>query len=189
MAMDLAELEKIVLEVKARQDILQCVYRYSRGVDRLDRAMLVSAYHPDAIDDHGIFVGTAEEFADYFFAFHEKRQFSTHHVIGNHVCEVTGDTAHAETYYLYLSNNQYDPPVSMAAGRYIDRFECRGGRWAIAARKCVIEWDWDPGETVLPTEMIAAFAGVGQISRDRSDLSYDRPLMPDPARTGLKFPF
>jgi hypothetical protein len=31
--------------------------RYSRGIDRLDRDMLLSAYHPDAIDDHGMFVG------------------------------------------------------------------------------------------------------------------------------------
>src|SRR5262245_26493709 len=87
-SMDIETLARTVAEVKARQDILQCIYRYSHGVDRLDREMLVSAYHHDAIDDHGIFIGTASEFADYFFEFHEKRQFATHHIIGNHLCEV-----------------------------------------------------------------------------------------------------
>src|SRR5882724_2908499 len=39
-----------------RQAILDCLHRYTRGVDRLDRQLLLSAYHADAIDDHGLFV-------------------------------------------------------------------------------------------------------------------------------------
>ncbi len=38
--------------------------RYSRGVDRLDRDEMRSAYWPDAIDEHGVFVGNAWEFVD-----------------------------------------------------------------------------------------------------------------------------
>ena len=45
-----------------RQAILDCLTRYGRGVDRFDRELVLSAYHPDAIDDHGAFVGTREEF-------------------------------------------------------------------------------------------------------------------------------
>jgi hypothetical protein len=33
-----------------RADILDCMYRYARGMDRLDRALLRSAYHDDAVD-------------------------------------------------------------------------------------------------------------------------------------------
>jgi hypothetical protein len=33
--------------------------RYSRAIDRLDRELLLSVYHEDAVDDHGVFVGTA----------------------------------------------------------------------------------------------------------------------------------
>ena len=149
----------------------------------------MSAYHPDAIDDHGICVGMASEFADYIFEFNAKQKFATYHIIGTHLCELGGDTAHTETYYIYVSRNKYDPPMSMAGGRYIDRFEYRDGRWAIAARKCTIEWDWGTEDTVLPAEMLAAFAAVGEVRRDRKDVSYDRPLKVDPARIGNNHPF
>ena len=42
-----------------------CLTRYSRRIDRMDRELLLSAYHEDAIDDHGTFVGNREELADY----------------------------------------------------------------------------------------------------------------------------
>ncbi len=76
-----------------RQEIFDCLVRYCRGVDRLDAELLASAYHPDAIDDHGIYVGRPHQFADYFLAFHEKNQTATQHVITNHSCELDGDTA------------------------------------------------------------------------------------------------
>jgi hypothetical protein len=38
--MDVEKLAKTIAEVKARQDILQCISRYAHGVDRLDREML-----------------------------------------------------------------------------------------------------------------------------------------------------
>ena len=60
-----------------RQAILDCLTRYCRGVDRFDRELVLSAYHSDAIDDHGAFVGTREEFIDWAFALHEKGQIST----------------------------------------------------------------------------------------------------------------
>ena len=33
-------------------EILDCLQRYARGIDRLDRELLRSAYHDGAIDDH-----------------------------------------------------------------------------------------------------------------------------------------
>ena len=33
-------------ELLDRQDILDCVHRYCRAVDRFDREMLLSVYHP-----------------------------------------------------------------------------------------------------------------------------------------------
>jgi hypothetical protein len=60
-----------------RQAIRDCLTRYCRGVDRLDRELVLSTYHPDAIDDHGAFVGTREEFVDWAFALHERGQIST----------------------------------------------------------------------------------------------------------------
>ena len=37
-------------ELCDRQEILDCIHRYCRAVDRADRDLLVSVYHPDAID-------------------------------------------------------------------------------------------------------------------------------------------
>jgi hypothetical protein len=45
-----------VLALIDRQEILACELRYCSGVDRFDREMLLSAYHPGAMDDHGAFV-------------------------------------------------------------------------------------------------------------------------------------
>ena len=45
-----AETAALVRELKDRQEIYDCIMRYCRGIDRLDRDMLLSAYHPDAVD-------------------------------------------------------------------------------------------------------------------------------------------
>lgn len=47
----------MVRELHDRQVIRQVVERYARSVDRQDKDILVSCYHSDAIDDHGMFVG------------------------------------------------------------------------------------------------------------------------------------
>jgi hypothetical protein len=168
-------------DLRSRAEILDCIYRYARGVDRLDRDVLLSAYHPDAVDDHGVFVGSPEGFVEFFFDLHRKEHVSTHHIIANHLCEIDGDTAHAETYYIFASVNTRGAPTTLAGGRYIDRFERRDGRWAIAVRKCVRGWNMTP-EAAVSEAIGAAFAQVGQVSRDLGDLSYDRPLTVAPER-------
>ena len=40
-----------------RQDILDCLTRFSRGMDRFDRELLLSAFHPNAVIAVGDFVG------------------------------------------------------------------------------------------------------------------------------------
>ena len=123
-----ARLERQLRELIDRQAIHDVILRYCRGVDRLDRALILSAYHPDAIDDHGIFVGGPEAFADHFSAFHATRQTATQHIVTNHTCELDGDTAHCETYWLFAAMNREGPPLSLGGGRYVDRMERRAGR-------------------------------------------------------------
>ena len=36
-----------------KQAILEVLTRYCRALDRGDAALIASAYHPDAVDDHG----------------------------------------------------------------------------------------------------------------------------------------
>ena len=175
-------LERRLRELIDRQAIHDVILRYCRGVDRLDRDLIVSAYHPDAIDDPGIFGGGPEAFADYFSAFHGSQQTATQHIITNHTCELDGDTAHCETYWLFAAMNREGPALSLGGGRYIDRMERRGDRWAIAQRKCLYDWQGVPGDYALDAEQIAKMLGAGPATRDRSDPSYERPLRVDPKR-------
>jgi hypothetical protein len=173
-----AALGALVREMKDRQEIYDCMMRYCRGIDRLDRDMLLSAYHPGALDDHGTFVGPIEAFADYVFALHATHQHRTQHHITNHRCEIDGDVAHTESYYIFRSLNKTPPLYTNASGRYLDRLEKRDGRWAIAARVCLVDIrneHWAPTGTEGDTDYMPT-------RRDRGDSSYLRPLEIDPAR-------
>jgi hypothetical protein len=182
----MSELETMVRELWDKQAIRDCLMRYCRAVDRLDRELLITVYHEDAIDDHGVFVGDREAFADWVMALHSRAQLATQHIITNHNCELDGDVAHAETYWLFASMNTQGAPLTLSGGRYIDRFERRDGRWAIALRKCVADWRGAPGESWLPPEIAEALNSGAPPSRDRSDPSYDRPLRFDESRLGYR---
>lgn len=170
-----------------RMAIHDCLVRYCRAVDRLDRDLLLTCYHDDAIDDHGVFVGGPEAFADWVMAYHSQAQHATQHIITNHSCDLDGDVAHAETYYMFAAMNVAGAPLTIAGGRYIDRFERRAGRWAIAARKVAGDWHGAPGESILSPEGRAALNSGTKPSRDRSDPSYERPLTIDTSRIGYQY--
>ncbi|MBV9993790.1 MAG: nuclear transport factor 2 family protein [Caulobacteraceae bacterium] len=174
----MADHESTVRELKDRQDIYDCLVRYCRGMDRFDRALLRSAYHADALDDHGEFVGGVEGFIDYYFAYHTKYQHRTVHSLSNHTCELDGDTAHCETYWTFTALNKNPPLRTQGTGRYIDRLEKRDGKWGIAARICVIDGTTDDSDP----ERAAGRLNFLPTSRDKSDPSYMRPLAIDPAR-------
>jgi len=183
----MVDMEAMVRTLWDRQAIRDCLMNYCRGVDRLDRALLVSCYHPDAVDDHGVFVGDPEAFADWVIELHGRAQETTQHIITNHVCELDGDVAHAETYWLFASMNRQGAPLTLSGGRYIDRLERRDGRWAIALRKCVADWRGAPGEGWLPPQAVDALNSGARPARDRSDPSYERPLSFDERRRGYVF--
>lgn len=155
-----------------RQAIWDCMLRYCRGIDRFDRELVISAYHPDAIDDHRMFVGLGQQLADWANDYHGTHYDTHSHFVTNHYVELDGDVAHAETYFLVLARKANE--VDVLGGRYIDRFERRNGEWRIAARVVRRE-----SEGVLGPR---TSAGLGQLPvtagpRDRSDISYQRPLV------------
>ena len=43
-----------------RQEILDCLNRYCRALDRHDDELLTSVFHPDAVDNHGPWAGGRE---------------------------------------------------------------------------------------------------------------------------------
>lgn len=161
-----------------RTEILGRIMTYCKGIDRLDRELLLSVYHPDALDDHGIFVGPASQYIDWIIDFHRTHQQRTMHAITTHFCELDGDVAHTETYYTYRALNRQAPFYNTATGRYLDRFEKREGQWKIAHRICV---------TDILDEHLDAEGNLGDgnhpaTSRSREDTSFRRPYAVDPAR-------
>lgn len=126
----------------ARQEIADVLFRYSRGVDRLDLDLVRSCYHPDAYDDHGAFKGNLDEFIKVSPAFLSKWT-ATQHFLGNMLIEVDGDIARAETYAVAFhrredaDGNGKDDIMGI---RYVDRFERRDGEWKIAYRATVADW-------------------------------------------------
>jgi len=170
-----------------RQDILDCLVRFSRGMDRFDRELFLSAFHHDACIAAGDFVGGPEALYDWASNLHERGQAATQHDLLNHSCEIDGATAHCETYYLFVGRNR-DGSNWLAGGRYVDRLEKRQGEWKIALRCNAIEWSGVLPGSALPFADVPDLQANGPIARSRADLSYLRPLvnrrkprLPDPS--------
>jgi hypothetical protein len=165
-----------------RQDIIDCLTRFSRGMDRFDRDLFLSAFHPDATIAAGPYVGGPVELYDWASSLHEQGQVATQHNMMNHSCEIDGDTAHTETYYLFVGRNR-DETNWVAGGRYIDRLEKRDGQWKIAMRSNAIEWSGMVPSLEIPFGDIPGIGLNGIVARSKEDISYRRPL------TNLREPF
>ena len=173
-----AELESRLREQLDRDEIWRVMQRYGRGLDRLDFDLARSCYWDDAIEDHGNFVGNPDDFIRYAdmntLAF-----VSSQHGLLNHSCDLGGDDAYCETYYVF-TGVAAAPPHFMSTGRYIDHFQKRGGEWRIANRVCIIEGKFDLPESGYGAGMPPAYTAQEpcQAARDRSDVSYHRPPVP-----------
>jgi SnoaL-like domain len=158
-----------------RQDILDCLIRFSRGMDRFDRELFLSAFHSDAVIAAGPFVGGPIALYDWASKLHDQGQHATHHNLLNHTCEINGDAAHTETYYLFVGRNR-DETNWLAGGRYIDRLERRNGLWKIALRTNAIEWSGMVPTMPIPFADIPDINLNGAPARGKEDPSYQRPL-------------
>ncbi|WP_317932287.1 nuclear transport factor 2 family protein [Halioxenophilus sp. WMMB6] len=158
-----------------RQDIYDCLVRFSRGMDRFDRELFLSAFHDDALLSAGEYVAGPAEIYDWAQPLHEHGQVATQHNLLNHSCEIDGDSAHSEIYYLFIGRNR-DDSNWLAGGRYLDRFERRNGEWKIAYRHNVIEWSGSAPSLPIPFAEVADLHLNGLSLRNKEDPSYWRPL-------------
>ena len=132
-----AELSALLEEREIRTLLL----RYCRGIDRLDRALVRSCFHDDAIDSHGNFEGDIEAVLDWMWSVLSKFD-STMHFVGNMLIDVDRDLARAETYAMaFHRGDPKKPRRNLINGfRYIDRLARRDRIWRIARRTVVTEW-------------------------------------------------
>ena|SRR5579863_989222 len=130
-----------VRDLAARRDIYNAVCNYMRGQDRLMPAVQRSAFHDDAYVDCGLFAGGPDAFVDFAQGFLAKLKQSQH-LIGQFHVQVEGDVAHGEVYFI-AQHRVVEEGIEkdlFVAGRYIDRYENRGGGWKIAKRRELIDW-------------------------------------------------
>jgi hypothetical protein len=172
---ELSEQKKTLRYLADRQAIMDCAVRFSRGVNRRDPELLKSAFHPDAVDDHGLFVGNRDDFVSWIDTVYD-RIAVTQHFVTNQTVDIEGETAHAETYWIVANVLKGSVSVVLRGGRYLDRLERRGGVWAIVERVCLIEWNCTTGDLPTPPAVLAMLAQSGIPTTDRNDPSYLRPL-------------
>lgn len=155
-------------EMLDRQEIIDCLTRYPRAVDRLDADVYRSAFHVDALDYHGPDTLTPETFYEKFWSEDPPRPTAQHY-LSNFTIEVEGDVAHSECYGFAVNRFPGSDSLSLWGGRYVDRLERRDGEWKVALRVVITEW--------LTESPALAWGGRQATSRrDPSDLSYERPL-------------
>lgn len=133
-----AEIDRL----SAKDAISECIFRYARGIDRIDESLLRSVFHPDAIIDFSpSFKGPLDDWIALSIA-HQRSQFQAHHMFGLVSIQVAGDRAVAESYGLARHKNRIDGKWLdlIIAFRTFDRFSRRSGEWKISERKQVTDW-------------------------------------------------
>jgi hypothetical protein len=149
--------------------VRQAIYRYARGVDRLDAALIEGAFWADARVTLGAiydgppdgFVPVATGFMGMFAA--------TRHDVANIVLAGEGDSIGYEAYVRAWHWQEAAGTELEVLGRYIGRAERRGEEWRLAEHGELM--DWGAGRSVDA----AWFTANGELEkgrRDRSDGSY-----------------
>ena len=138
----------------AREQIRDLLYRYCKGIDRRDWALVRSCFADDHVHSHSEFKGSADEFIGFASVALEKIP-ATHHSISNVHIELAADGMSASTeanfvaYHLIAAGHLEGTPVPtggkatdwIVAGRYCDRLEKRGGQWIIVERNAFHDWE------------------------------------------------
>jgi SnoaL-like domain len=157
-----------------RAAIEECLLRYTRGLDRHDVELTMSAFHPDALDTHGTFEGGPRDVADWANEQHGLRWARHQHYITNTTVDIDGDVAHTDTYYFIVLRRQDGTGQDFMGGRYVDRLERRDGDWRIARRIVTAEWIGDsPAGRANMESLLGLYV---EATWDRDDISYRRPL-------------
>lgn len=172
LAQEVKQLSERLRYLEDCEEIRQLMYTYARGVDRIDQGQLEQVYHPDAYDNHGSWEGDAKTAVDLLVTRGRAGTASaSNHHLGNMLIEINGDVAQAETYFIAYQRQHRDGKTytRARAGRYLDQFERRDGRWRVLNRQVVD--DWSRIDEVVATSPDADM-NRAQGKRDATDPSY-----------------
>lgn len=130
------------IELADRLAIAETLALYCRGIDRCDADQLAAVFTPDARIDYGDGAKPIAETIPGLMAGLGAMRL-TQHNIANTVMRITGTRAKAETncVALHLIPTPDGEVELVVGGRYLDRLEKREGRWQIAERLYVMDWN------------------------------------------------
>ena len=150
----------------AKDQIKDQIYNYCRGLDRMDKPLALSVWHPDATVESGGFKGTGPEWIESAWRSHE-RIFAHTHQMTNILIKVDGDKATSETYFITSLRGEPTPESAstrLIRGRYADRWSKRNGRWAMDYRRILVDFTTVDDSTGRNPQ------SAGR--RDKTDVSY-----------------
>ena len=184
-------------ELVDRQKIYHVLTSYCRALDRCDVELMKAVYWEDGYDDHGVFAGNAQEFAEFIIRGIQEWFEVTQHTISNIHMELEGDVAHTEAYlfaYHKVAANRHkvgdwfgenylqkfgalvdggNTQDFFYGGRYFDRLEKREGIWRIAKRTVIMDWNLNqPSSEIRDQGLVRTLQITG--SRNRHDPIYQR---------------
>lgn len=172
---ELDQLRRDLQLLKDRAAIQDCIAVHARGHDRHDVDLLSAAYHHDGVDVHGAAINAGPEYAAWANGVHAAASQNHLHNITTQVCEIDGDEAHAESYVMVTLLSPDGSHATVMCGRYVDRLERRDAAWRIVVRRATVELAFTADAQLLQSRFFLA-QGYERGTRDRSDLSYERPL-------------
>ncbi|WDA42541.1 nuclear transport factor 2 family protein [Erythrobacter sp. BLCC-B19] len=129
-------------EIADRLAIAETLARCCRGIDRCDAQQLAAAFTRDAMIDYGDGARRVADVIPGLMAGLGAMRL-TQHNISNTVIRLAGDTARAETncVALHIIPAPDGEAEVIVGGRYLDRLAKREGRWLIAERLYVMDWN------------------------------------------------
>lgn len=129
-------------ECADRLAIAETLALYCRGIDRCDPEQLAAAFTPDALIDYGDGARPIAAVIPGLMAGLGAMRL-TQHNISNTVIRLSGETAKAETncVALHIIPAPGGDVELVVGGRYLDRLLKRDGRWLIAERLYVMDWN------------------------------------------------
>ena len=129
-------------ELADRLAIAETLALYCRGIDRCDPEQLAAAFTPDAVIDYGDGARPIADVIPGLMAGLSSMRL-TQHNISNTVMRIAGDTAKAETncVALHIIPTPEGEVEVVVGGRYLDTLARREGRWLIAERLYVMDWN------------------------------------------------
>jgi hypothetical protein len=168
-SMDNSEIQALV----SQNDIERLIHSYPRGLDRLDRSILLSIAHESAtVDFPPLFKGTWIDYVEFLMNAHTNMLYNRHSM-SNIIVEIKNAGAVSETSataHLIVKRDDGDIEDRTVHTRYLDSWRQDSGRWSLAHRRTIRDFRQIRILSAAELASTTEYANAGKIGRQ--DPSY-----------------